>query len=302
LAAIRCTHEPPLPAVSVAETDPRPGDVLTVGGFGPNCVYAESSGPVTRYVNTTGTTTGEMVEVIGHARQGDSGGPIFNGRRELVAVCWGCDGRVFCGTFGRRIRNFLRRCGWSGGCSSGACYGGSCPSGSCYGGNQGWRPSSPTRPVYAAPQRPSVPSYATRPSTPTTTPATSRPKPLMPVQPSQPRVKSTDITLDDLIARIKAELPKPVPGAKGDPGPQGPPGDPGPQGPIGPPGPPGRPANVPSIDTSSLIDNLTDEQIGRLRQRLGPIYIHQEDVATGVTRTETVYLGEGLTIRLFPPE
>ncbi len=48
-----------------------------------------------------------MLELSGSARFGDSGGPVFNRRYELVAVLFGTNGRVVDATFCGRVRRFL---------------------------------------------------------------------------------------------------------------------------------------------------------------------------------------------------
>jgi hypothetical protein len=49
----------------------------------------------------------ELVELDAPARQGDSGGPIFNGRGELAGVLSGSGFGQTCGTYCGRIRWFL---------------------------------------------------------------------------------------------------------------------------------------------------------------------------------------------------
>jgi hypothetical protein len=49
----------------------------------------------------------ETVEVGVAARQGDSGGPIFNARGELAGVLWGAGGGRTAGSYCGRVRQFL---------------------------------------------------------------------------------------------------------------------------------------------------------------------------------------------------
>jgi len=108
LAALRLDR-PRANAVAIAIVTPRPGDWAQSCGFGRDGRYWCNQGRVRGYVQAKGTPRAETLEITGPARQGDSGGPIFNRRRELVAVLWGTDGRVTGGTFCGRIRKFLRR-------------------------------------------------------------------------------------------------------------------------------------------------------------------------------------------------
>ena len=46
--------------------------------------------------------------MTGSARQGDSGGPVFDRHRQLVAVLFGTNGQVVDGTFCGRVRRFFK--------------------------------------------------------------------------------------------------------------------------------------------------------------------------------------------------
>jgi hypothetical protein len=76
-------------------------------GFGPDGRYGCNQGRALGYARTLAGTTHETLTLSGAAREGDSGGPVFNGRGELVAVVWGTDGRTVEGTYCGRIRRFL---------------------------------------------------------------------------------------------------------------------------------------------------------------------------------------------------
>ena len=60
------------------------------------------------YAQTGDSPHFETLVVSGAARQGDSGGAIFNAQNELVAVLWGTDGRRIVGTYCGRLRRFLK--------------------------------------------------------------------------------------------------------------------------------------------------------------------------------------------------
>ena len=50
----------------------------------------------------------EMVEVAAEARQGDSGGPIFNERLELAGVLFGSANGTTSGSYSGRVQSFLQ--------------------------------------------------------------------------------------------------------------------------------------------------------------------------------------------------
>jgi hypothetical protein len=94
--------------VPLADRAPRPGEILTIAGYGSG-QYRAASGVCTQYVAPGLEFPYEMVEVAVSARQGDSGGPIFNSRGELAGVLFGeGDGRTS-GSYCGRVRWFLSR-------------------------------------------------------------------------------------------------------------------------------------------------------------------------------------------------
>ena len=96
-------------AVTIADEYPRPGETLESCGYGPDGRYWCNRGRALGYARTDATNTYETLQLTGSARDGDSGGPVFNGRGELVAVIWGTDGRTVAGTYCGRVRKFLSR-------------------------------------------------------------------------------------------------------------------------------------------------------------------------------------------------
>lgn len=94
--------------VAIAETMPTRGDQLTIAGHGSG-TYREATGKVTQYVSPGKNEPLEMVEVNVPARDGDSGRPIFNGRRQLAGVLFGSADGCTNGSHGKRVRWFLRR-------------------------------------------------------------------------------------------------------------------------------------------------------------------------------------------------
>ena len=106
LAAI-ALWRPPVEPVTVATTSPQPGEVLTIAGYGAGN-YRSASGRCTQYVAPGQNLPFEMVELAASARQGDSGGPIFNGRGELAGVLFGAGGGRTAGSYCGRVHWFLR--------------------------------------------------------------------------------------------------------------------------------------------------------------------------------------------------
>jgi hypothetical protein len=96
--------------VQIAAAAPVVGDPLTIAGFGRG-PYREETGPCTEYLSPGTGHPQELVELRARARQGDSGGPIFNARGELAGVLFGeSDGRTI-GSCSARVRTFLATVG-----------------------------------------------------------------------------------------------------------------------------------------------------------------------------------------------
>jgi hypothetical protein len=112
LAAVVIWKPPALP-VTLAERAPAIGEPLTIAGFGRG-VYREESGPCTDYLAPGSGYPKEFVELRARARQGDSGGAIFNERRELAGILFGqAEGRTI-GSCSVRLRSFLATVGSNG--------------------------------------------------------------------------------------------------------------------------------------------------------------------------------------------
>lgn len=112
LAAVVIWKPPALP-VTIAEHAPAIGERLTIAGFGRG-VYREESGPCTDYLAPGSGYPKEFVELRARARQGDSGGAIFNERRELAGILFGqAEGRTI-GSCSVRLRSFLATVGSNG--------------------------------------------------------------------------------------------------------------------------------------------------------------------------------------------
>jgi hypothetical protein len=105
LAAVVIWRPPAAPA-PIAPLAPQPGDELTICGYGQG-QYRAATGRCTQYYAPKLALPQHMVELDVEARQGDSGGPIFNDRGELAGVLFGAGGGTTLGSFGGRVQSFL---------------------------------------------------------------------------------------------------------------------------------------------------------------------------------------------------
>ncbi len=97
---------PNVPPVRIASKAPRPGDVLTIAGYGKGD-YRAATGRCVQYVAPGANHPYEMLEVSVQARNGDSGGPILNDSGELAGVLFGAGGGSTSGSYCGRVRWFL---------------------------------------------------------------------------------------------------------------------------------------------------------------------------------------------------
>jgi hypothetical protein len=97
---------PPFEPVKLSHTAPQPGDQLTICGYGQG-PYRSATGRCTQYYAPRKDFPLHMVELDVEARQGDSGGPIFNQRGELAGVLFGAGQGTTLGSFGGRVESFL---------------------------------------------------------------------------------------------------------------------------------------------------------------------------------------------------
>lgn len=97
---------PQVEPIAVATTAPRRGDWLSIAGYGQG-TYRQVAGQCTQYLAPKVGFPQEMVELAASARQGDSGGPIFNDRGELAGVLFGEGDGLTLGAYCGRVRQFL---------------------------------------------------------------------------------------------------------------------------------------------------------------------------------------------------
>src|SRR4051812_15072810 len=99
---------PRVEPVKIASQPPRQGDLLTIHGYGRG-QYRIATGHCTTYYAPRADYPHEMVELDVEARQGDSGGPIFNQAGELAGVLFGAGQGTTLGSFSPRVRYFVAR-------------------------------------------------------------------------------------------------------------------------------------------------------------------------------------------------
>ena len=107
--AIQRPQAQPLP---MATEPPRPGEPLSIAGYGPEGAYRAVAGRCVKYHTPGGNLPHEILEVDVEARRGDSGGPICNGRGEIAGIFFGaggnlCSGGYTMGSYCGRVRLFL---------------------------------------------------------------------------------------------------------------------------------------------------------------------------------------------------
>ncbi len=97
---------PRVAPMSISTTVPAVGEELVIAGYGQG-TYRAARGRCRHYAAPDAKSPQEMIEVSVAARQGDSGGPIINGRGELAAVLFGSGSGLTTGTHVGRIVSFL---------------------------------------------------------------------------------------------------------------------------------------------------------------------------------------------------
>ncbi len=99
--------KPAVQPVPLSTQAPRPGEKLSIAGYGSGN-YKMQSGACTQYLAPAPGKPLEIVELSAAARHGDSGGPILNNRGELAGVLFGEGGGRTDGSYGGRVHQFLQ--------------------------------------------------------------------------------------------------------------------------------------------------------------------------------------------------
>ncbi len=107
LAALSIRKPPGVQPLTIARTAPQIGEWLCIAGYGSGD-YRAVAGKCTQYVSPSTSLPYEMVELGAEARQGDSGGPIFNERLELAGVLFGAANGTTSGSYAGRVASFLQ--------------------------------------------------------------------------------------------------------------------------------------------------------------------------------------------------
>ena len=108
LAVLLISKPENTPMVSIAQTAPKVGDPLWIAGYGSG-KYRLIGGHCTQYITPETGLKNEFVELSVEARQGDSGGPIFNQKGELAGVLFGSDSHNTAGSYCGRVRLVLEQ-------------------------------------------------------------------------------------------------------------------------------------------------------------------------------------------------
>jgi hypothetical protein len=98
---------PNVAPVPVARDAPRLGERLTIAGYGQGD-YRAQQGTCSQFMSPGVNMPHDIIELSAEARQGDSGGPIFNDRGELSGVLFGSVTGATSGSHARRLRWFLQ--------------------------------------------------------------------------------------------------------------------------------------------------------------------------------------------------
>lgn len=102
--------KPPVEPIAISSRAPRPGEPLTICGYGSG-QYRAAQGRCTDYYAPQIGMPHELVELDVEARQGDSGGPILNAQGEIAGVLFGAGQGTTLGSFGGRVGTFLASLG-----------------------------------------------------------------------------------------------------------------------------------------------------------------------------------------------
>ena len=97
---------PNVDPVRLSRRAPQLDEKLSIAGYGSGS-YRSASGRCVQYISPGSNHPFEMLELSASARDGDSGGPIFNTRGELAGVLFGAAQGRTAGSFCGRVARFL---------------------------------------------------------------------------------------------------------------------------------------------------------------------------------------------------
>jgi len=106
LAIVKITPRPQEPLARIATDHPMAGEKLTFGGYGQDGRWRQVTGVCRGYAHIDGQSGHQTLVIAGRARDGDSGGPIWNAQGELVGVLWGTNGMESTGTYNGTLCRF----------------------------------------------------------------------------------------------------------------------------------------------------------------------------------------------------
>jgi hypothetical protein len=107
LALLECEKVASVAAKLAGE--PTRDEVLTVAGYGPHpSKWRESSGRIVGRARPSREHAMDHIIISTPARQGDSGGPVFNAQGHVAGILWGSEGSRTYATHSGRIQAWLR--------------------------------------------------------------------------------------------------------------------------------------------------------------------------------------------------
>lgn len=122
---------PAIPPASMSSETFELGDELTVTGYGPHpSSFRQASGKVVGRSAPTSEHPTDFLTIDAEARDGDSGGPVFDRRGKVAGILWGCRDGQTRASEARRVLRFLDEVDTASQ-SSRTSTGSSCPDGRC---------------------------------------------------------------------------------------------------------------------------------------------------------------------------
>ena len=97
---------PNVEPVRLSQHAPQLEETLSIAGYGSG-KYRSASGRCVQYISPGSNHPFEMLELSAAARDGDSGGPIFNAQGELAGVLFGAARGRTAGSYCGRVKSFL---------------------------------------------------------------------------------------------------------------------------------------------------------------------------------------------------